>query len=144
MRKYLLNQKGSAQYFYKQKSIYFRCKSVSAFSINIFVYTFFRPLFLSTDNLSLLWTDKWGERWIQFSVRLLLFSNLIIGPYENLHQIRFWIAICFGMHFQDIPDFPNINIFRSEDINITTPIREQSLNQEYDIIVGIITRWRKN
>lgn len=52
------------------------------------------------------------EGWIQFSVRLLLFLKLIIGPYENLHQIRFWIAICFGMHFQDIPDFPNINISR--------------------------------
>ena len=43
------------------------------------------------------------------------------------------------MHFQDIPDFQNINIFRCVDINITSPIREQSLNQEYDIIVGIIT-----
>ena len=52
------------------------------------------------------------EGWIQFSVRLLLFLKLIIGPYENLHQIRFWIAICFGMHFQDIPDISNINISR--------------------------------
>ena len=47
------------------------------------------------------------------------------------------------MHFQDIPDFPNINISRCVDINITAPIREQSLNQEYDIIVGIITGWKE-
>ena len=47
------------------------------------------------------------------------------------------------MHFQDIPDFPNINISRCVDINITAPIREQSLNQEYDIIVGIITGYKR-
>ena len=142
MRKYLLNQKGSPQ---ENRRVFNwrQTKNVSVFSVNIFVYTFFRLLFLCLLKLSLLWTDKWGGMNTIFC-QAPTFLKLIIGPYENLHQIRFWIAICFGMHFQDIPDFRNINIFRSVDINITTPIREQSLNQEYDIIVGIITGRGKN
>ena len=103
----------------KDKRISFQCKY---FCLHFFPLTFLVCWNWVSSELT---NEEW---WIQFSVRVLLFFKLIIiGPYENLHQIRFWIAICFGMHFQDIQDFRNINISRCVDVNITTHSNQRAI-----------------